>query len=497
MTQKLTDRVFASGVTLNDLIHTVITGDTSQSPAGSSYKATVKQLQGALSGPFGVPDSNGVYTFYSTIQSAINAASSGQTVEVFADYTETGTGSASSVNLKDGVNINFNGHTYTYNPNVANNLNAFKDNGVAVDCKMFNGTIQRLNTVNIFTLGNGCVSFTADSRFETDCTFISERNVITTSSSSSIVIGGKYISFSGTAASQGNVIAGSITDAYLEIQTPVSTPIVLSMSANSSASNCTIYSSGICVGVTLGTSATLSNSTVDTLSRGINTATNCVITNCVVKNTTGNYSLLLSSDCSVFNTTIISTPSVASILTGLRNIIYGCNINNSLTDGINIASTGTTISNCNIISNTECISGVQTLIQNSSFKSLTQPTVRLTSSGVIPLTINNSTLVSLSAATILNSSNTLLNVSNSVVECQWANAGGHSISLTSPSLVSGHTIVNNLIKTTSTTANGINSTLANTGVFFSNNIFEGMTTLTFNINQQITGSQDTKGNITI
>ena len=35
---KLTDRSLASGATLNDLIHIVITSDTSQNSAGSSYK---------------------------------------------------------------------------------------------------------------------------------------------------------------------------------------------------------------------------------------------------------------------------------------------------------------------------------------------------------------------------------------------------------------------------------------------------------------------------
>jgi hypothetical protein len=40
----LTDRVLATGVTPNDLIHIVITGDTSQNPAGSSYKATMGQV---------------------------------------------------------------------------------------------------------------------------------------------------------------------------------------------------------------------------------------------------------------------------------------------------------------------------------------------------------------------------------------------------------------------------------------------------------------------
>ena len=47
----LTDRTLASGVTLNDLIHVVITGDTSQNPAGSSFKATIEQVKDALT-PF-------------------------------------------------------------------------------------------------------------------------------------------------------------------------------------------------------------------------------------------------------------------------------------------------------------------------------------------------------------------------------------------------------------------------------------------------------------
>jgi hypothetical protein len=41
---KLTDRSFATGVTTNDLIHIVITGDTTQSPQGSSFKASVGQI---------------------------------------------------------------------------------------------------------------------------------------------------------------------------------------------------------------------------------------------------------------------------------------------------------------------------------------------------------------------------------------------------------------------------------------------------------------------
>ena len=42
---RLTDRVLASGVSLTDLIHIVITGDTSQSAEGSSYKAEIGQIK--------------------------------------------------------------------------------------------------------------------------------------------------------------------------------------------------------------------------------------------------------------------------------------------------------------------------------------------------------------------------------------------------------------------------------------------------------------------
>jgi hypothetical protein len=40
----LTDRTLATGVTPNDLIHIVVTGDTSQNSAGSSFKATMGQV---------------------------------------------------------------------------------------------------------------------------------------------------------------------------------------------------------------------------------------------------------------------------------------------------------------------------------------------------------------------------------------------------------------------------------------------------------------------
>jgi hypothetical protein len=61
----LTDQILASGVTLNDLFHIVITGDTSQNPAGSSYKATVQQLAQAI-GSIGFSGGTVIYPTYFT-----------------------------------------------------------------------------------------------------------------------------------------------------------------------------------------------------------------------------------------------------------------------------------------------------------------------------------------------------------------------------------------------------------------------------------------------
>jgi len=51
--ERLTDRTLATGVTLNDFVHVVITGDTSQNVAGSSYKATIQQIANAITGTTG------------------------------------------------------------------------------------------------------------------------------------------------------------------------------------------------------------------------------------------------------------------------------------------------------------------------------------------------------------------------------------------------------------------------------------------------------------
>lgn len=129
----------------------VTTNDVSTSKHGFVPKApndTAKFLRGdgtwaapagGSGGRFGIADSSGVYTYYTTLTLAMTAATAGQTIELFTDFTES---TVTAITLKNGVNINGNGHTYSY---TAATGNCFIDGGVAVTCKIANLKISRIS----------------------------------------------------------------------------------------------------------------------------------------------------------------------------------------------------------------------------------------------------------------------------------------------------------------------------------------------------------------
>jgi hypothetical protein len=110
---------------------------TGVTATASGNNVTVN-ISGA-SGIFGISDSNGVYTYYSTLTLAMASATSGQTIEMFADVTETG---AVEITLKNGVNINGNGYTYTLNNSGL--IHAFKTtSSVLTSCNILNLKVVR------------------------------------------------------------------------------------------------------------------------------------------------------------------------------------------------------------------------------------------------------------------------------------------------------------------------------------------------------------------
>lgn len=130
----------------------VTTNDVSTTKHGFAPKApndTTKFLRGdgtwavpaagSSSGKFGIADSSGTYTYYTTLTLAMAAATSGQTIEMFTDYTETGN---VTITLKDGVTLNGNGHTYTHSHS-AGNSNTFQNTSGVINFTFANLTVIR------------------------------------------------------------------------------------------------------------------------------------------------------------------------------------------------------------------------------------------------------------------------------------------------------------------------------------------------------------------
>lgn len=90
-------------------------------------------------GRFGIADSSGAYTYYTTLTLAMTAATAGQTIEMFTDYTETGN---VTITLKDGVTLNGNGHTYTHSHS-AGNSNTFQNTSGVINFTFANLTVIR------------------------------------------------------------------------------------------------------------------------------------------------------------------------------------------------------------------------------------------------------------------------------------------------------------------------------------------------------------------
>ena len=134
----------------SDWVATPTPTSSIQNVVSASYALTASYALssaggGSNTGIFGIADASGSYTYYSDFQTAINAASAGETVQMFTDVTET---TDTTVNMKNGVNVNFNGHTYTLNTSGTSNCISV---GTGVTVELFNGKIVRTGGVASFS----------------------------------------------------------------------------------------------------------------------------------------------------------------------------------------------------------------------------------------------------------------------------------------------------------------------------------------------------------
>ena len=299
----------------------------------------------AASGVFGIADASGSYTYYSDFQTAINAASAGETVEMFADVTVD---SSSTVTLKNGVNINLNGHKYE-NINSGTVELITLPNGATV--YIFNGIFKRNG-------GPGAATTNAalDAYNSPTAKIVLEGVVFHNVTSVSYygnaeVIGGTFIS-EGTVSYGFLTVTNNITNLTVKSYGPnrvSSTTIAQNckfISTNSTGMNiwggtllnCSITSFGA-DGVTTGGAGTFMNCSIhSSAGRGVyNTAAGTRIINCSILSTAG-IGLQMSTITFLSNTTAISTTSWGADLQLSTAAANNCSFESTALQGVRLVA---------------------------------------------------------------------------------------------------------------------------------------------------------------
>lgn len=302
------------------------------------------------SGIWGIADSLGVYTFYSTIALANAAASAGDTIVLFTNVTET---SAVTWNLVNGVNINLNGHTYTLDN--AGAIAAITDNAVAVECKISNGIIQRLNGA-----GSGiCAAFTnASTQIIFDNVKVIEAAAGIALTTAGKVYGGIYESGSPIGAVLANSSTSEIYNAIIlggrvEVQGGklencyVSTDSYLDLSGSGKLERCTI----------IGDSASFA--AVNCQSGTIN---NGRMANCVVRSIGGTPALVQNTSITFFHNCYFESTAENAVETTL-GYFYGCTFYSASRAAVDAQRSK--FHNCNMYSLTN--GGVQTGAEGANY----------------------------------------------------------------------------------------------------------------------------------
>jgi hypothetical protein len=418
-------------------------------------------------GRFGIANSNGAYTYYSTLQSAINAAVGGQTVEVFADFTET---TNTTVTLKLGVNIQGNGHTYTLSGN--GTASALSDNGATASCKINNFHVVRTSTTAYSTLDKTAIAFTGNGIYD-----LSGSTFQGTSALAVLVNGPVKVS---------NITAFGSTASQVIVSS--SGAIVSNVFAYNTTNAAASYTGCIVNGGTMlnavahhtGGNPAINNSGKAVACRGFASGAGVE----------GFYNQGVAQDCHGhssggigFTCFIASTSENCS---GYSAATHGISINGgsgarllncsgASAGGAGINAYNGFLQGCNALSSATF--GIQVTNGNDGFASV----------------LNCTSITSAGSALYVTTQNSIL-ISNNTLISQLAGATGHGIFI---GVVVQHTIVGNTIQVASSSAFGITAT-AVTNTKYSQNRFIGANIpVSSNIVQTIVNTEDAYGNITI
>jgi hypothetical protein len=415
-------------------------------------------IPGVSFGPFGIANTSGSYTYYNTFSSSMAAATSGQTVEIFADVTET---TNISIALKDGVNINGNGHTYTLNQ--AGTANCIQDGGVAVNCAISNITLKRLGGT-ASSVNTMCMYITGASRIKAYSTILiggaTNMRCLTVNNTSAEVYGIYAEGYNPVATITNGIVYNS------EFRSISGTG--LTVEANGTAIKCIAYGYGAdglasagkiidCVGY-------------GALNNGITVSTG-LVQNCTGYGGGGaglylNGTTIVAINCtgySVGGAGIFTSSPTSYDLKGYSTAGAGI----SMINGIAYDCLGYSTANNGIYA----INSGANITELRSCKSI--------STSAIALNMANAATGS--------------KIYNTEAYSKWNNAAGHGI------VVAGQNteIVQCTIEVTNASANCISGSSALT-VKYANNAFKGSTVaVNANITQSITNTHDNQGNILV
>lgn len=427
--------------------HTAVAGDRyTDTATGNTYQyttswQTVSYSAGSSGGVCGIANASGVYTYYATLNLAITAATSGQTVDLLTDITETG---SVTVTTKTGVKINGNGYTYTLSVN--DGTNAITQ-AIESTLEIFN-----LKVVRTGRLG-GSTGRVFQSNFYSNST-LKCQNVVFESTY------GEGVNYLGSIYglninTYGSCVVGDAGAYNCNFTSSNGLGIDNSSSAKE-VINCNVSASGTAINMTYG-------SVYDSVGRsssGIGIFA---------------FKIVNSMGVSVSNSGIGTTTTLGG------NIAYNCvgistsgiGLSGTFTNSTGISTSGYAGTNG---TKTNC-----TLISSSNYASFQE-------------NLNNCYLESTTNVPLWLSTGKLVNGSTAI--CLWDNAGGHAINTTAAS--TGVEIRNCNLSVTNASAYCINGASAST-FKYANNSFKGATTSVnaTNVTQGITNSSDTKGNILI
>ena len=392
------------------------------------------------SGVCGIANSSGVYTYYATLSLAITAATSGQTVDLLTDITETG---SVTLSMKAGVKINGNGYTYTLSVN---------DDTTA----MVNGTSLSIELFNLKVVRTGRAANAGGRVFQKNDT---SANAIL--KCQNVVFENTY--GVGVGLNYGTIYGLTINSYGVCLTTGFSPGFVYDCKFTSTNS----------IGIDISYDASeIFNSTIIASLTAIN-ALGGSIYNSIGKSTSG----VGINAPRVVNSTGISS-SGTGISSGNGNNCVGISTSGVALSGNFTNSTGISTSGYagSGGTKTNC-----TLISSSNYGSFQE-------------NLNNTFLQSTTNVPLWSSTGKLVNTCTAI--CLWDNVGGHAINTTSAS--TGVEIRSSSLSVTNASAYCINGASGST-FKYAVNTYKGSTTAvnSTNITQGITNTHDNQGNILI